>query len=42
MQQFYALPYDRWEGYAAERGQLLAHPRGVGTSSCSPPTRTRT
>lgn len=23
IQQFYALPYDRWEGYAAERRQLL-------------------
>jgi alkaline phosphatase D len=23
IQQFYALPYDRWEGYAAERIQLL-------------------
>jgi phosphodiesterase/alkaline phosphatase D-like protein len=23
IQQFYALPYDRWEGYAAEREQLL-------------------
>jgi len=23
VQQFYALPYDRWEGYAAERTQLL-------------------
>jgi phosphodiesterase/alkaline phosphatase D-like protein len=23
MQQFYALPYDRWEGYAYERVQLL-------------------
>jgi alkaline phosphatase D len=23
IQQFYALPYDRWEGYAAERGRLL-------------------
>jgi phosphodiesterase/alkaline phosphatase D-like protein len=23
IQQFYALPYDRWEGYAAERTQLL-------------------
>jgi hypothetical protein len=23
MQQFYALPYDRWEGYAYERLQLL-------------------
>jgi len=23
MQQFYALPYDRWEGYAAERTKVL-------------------
>jgi phosphodiesterase/alkaline phosphatase D-like protein len=23
MQQYYALPYDRWEGYAAERERLL-------------------
>jgi alkaline phosphatase D len=23
IQQYYALPYDRWEGYAAERDQLL-------------------
>ena len=23
IQQFYALPYDRWEGYEAERSQLL-------------------
>ena len=23
IQQFYALPYDRWEGYAAERRKLL-------------------
>ena len=23
IQQYYALPYDRWEGYAAEREQLL-------------------
>lgn len=23
IQQFYALPYDRWEGYAAERRELL-------------------
>jgi phosphodiesterase/alkaline phosphatase D-like protein len=23
MQQFYALPYDRWEGYAAERTEVL-------------------
>jgi phosphodiesterase/alkaline phosphatase D-like protein len=24
IQQYYALPYDRWEGYAAERERLLA------------------
>ena len=23
IQQFYALPYDRWEGYAYERVKLL-------------------
>ena len=23
IQQYYALPYDRWEGYAAERQELL-------------------
>ena len=23
IQQFYALPYDRWEGYASERKELL-------------------
>src|SRR6266498_2776799 len=23
IQQFWALPYDRWEGYAAERNELL-------------------
>ena len=23
VQQYYALPYDRWEGYAAERERLL-------------------
>ncbi len=23
IQQYYALPYDRWEGYAAERAQIL-------------------
>ena len=23
IQQYYALPYDRWEGYAAEREKLL-------------------
>jgi phosphodiesterase/alkaline phosphatase D-like protein len=25
IQQFYALPYDRWEGYAAERTDLLTY-----------------
>jgi alkaline phosphatase D len=25
IQQFYALPYDRWEGYAAERAKLLTY-----------------
>ncbi len=25
IQQFYALPYDRWEGYAAERERLLRY-----------------
>ncbi|MSO58534.1 MAG: hypothetical protein EXQ77_05790 [Thermoleophilia bacterium] len=29
MIQFYALPYDRWEGYAAERARLLADLVGV-------------
>jgi phosphodiesterase/alkaline phosphatase D-like protein len=29
MMQLYALPYDRWEGYAAERRQLLADLAGV-------------
>ena len=29
MLQFYALPYDRWEGYGAERKQLLADLAGV-------------
>jgi alkaline phosphatase D len=27
IQQFYALPYDRWEGYEAERQELLTHLR---------------
>jgi phosphodiesterase/alkaline phosphatase D-like protein len=26
-QQFYALPYDRWEGYGAERSEILNHIR---------------
>jgi alkaline phosphatase D len=29
IQQFYQLPYDRWEGYAAERERLLVELRGV-------------
>jgi alkaline phosphatase D len=29
IQQFYALPYDRWEGYAAERTQLLNFLKGI-------------
>ena len=29
IQQFYQLPYDRWEGYAAERTQLLKDLAGV-------------
>jgi phosphodiesterase/alkaline phosphatase D-like protein len=29
LMQLYALPYDRWEGYAAERKQLLADLVGV-------------
>jgi alkaline phosphatase D len=29
MQQFYALPYDRWEGYAAERTQVLTTLAGL-------------
>src|SRR6188508_2453797 len=28
IQQFYALPYDRWEGYAAERERLLRFLQG--------------
>jgi alkaline phosphatase D len=27
IQQYYALPYDRWEGYEAERQELLRHLR---------------
>ena len=29
-QQFYALPYDRWEGYGAERSELLNYIRNNG------------
>ena len=31
-QQFYALPYDRWEGYAAERSEMLNFIRNNGLS----------
>ena len=33
MQQFYQLPYDRWEGYAAARTRLLKASPGSRTSS---------
>jgi phosphodiesterase/alkaline phosphatase D-like protein len=29
-QQFYALPYDRWEGYGAERSEMLNYIRNNG------------
>ncbi len=32
IQQFYALPYDRWEGYGAERTEILNHIRTNGIS----------
>jgi len=32
-QQFYALPYDRWEGYAAERSELLNFIRNNGVEN---------
>ena len=35
IQQFYALPYDRWEGYAYERVQLLQRARRPPTSTTS-------
>ncbi len=30
IQEFFALPYDRWEGYAAERAEILAFIRAAG------------
>jgi alkaline phosphatase D len=33
IQQFYALPYDRWEGYGAERNEILAFIRDNGISN---------
>ena len=32
-QQFYALPYDRWEGYGAERSELLNFIRNNGVDN---------
>ena len=43
IQQFYALPYDRWEGYEAERPSSSHFLQdNVATRSSSPPTTTRT
>jgi alkaline phosphatase D len=33
MQQFYGLPYDRWEGYASERLQLLNNLEQLGVGN---------
>ncbi|OGO35461.1 MAG: hypothetical protein A2W35_15285 [Chloroflexi bacterium RBG_16_57_11] len=33
IQQFYALPYDRWEGYGAERNEILNFVRSNGISN---------
>ena len=33
MQQFFALPYDRWEGYGAERNEILDYIRNNGISN---------
>jgi phosphodiesterase/alkaline phosphatase D-like protein len=33
IQQFYALPYDRWEGYGAERNEILNFIRSNGISN---------
>ena len=35
IQQYYALPYDRWEGYAAERRKLLTFLRTTSRTSSS-------
>ena len=35
IQQFYALPYDRWEGYAAERTGPPAVPAGRRSTTSS-------
>ena len=42
IQKMYFVPYDRWEGYNAEREALLSSSRPTSrTSSSSPPTFTR-
>lgn len=33
IQQFFALPYDRWEGYGAERNEVLSFIRDQGLSN---------
>jgi alkaline phosphatase D len=33
IQQFFALPYDRWEGYGAERKEILSYIRDQGLSN---------
>ena len=35
IQQFYGLPYDRWEGYAYERVKLLKALQSARTSTTS-------
>ncbi len=35
IQQYYALPYDRWEGYEAERQALLPTSRTTSRTSSS-------
>jgi phosphodiesterase/alkaline phosphatase D-like protein len=35
IQQFYALPYDRWEGYGAERSEILNFIRNNGIDNVS-------
>ena len=42
IQQYYALPYDRWEGYAAERERLLRFLAGEREERRLPRPRTRT
>ena len=34
MQQFHVLPYDRWEGYGAERSEILDSSRTTGSTTC--------